>query len=59
MTWLPVPIDEGSERDSVLGLEPEPYEAIQRVLAAAWRVTDPQVLELCRIRLAQGNRCVH
>lgn len=53
MTWLPVESDGGSERDAVLGLVPEPYDAVRRVLTTAWRSTDPDVLELCRRRLAQ------
>jgi hypothetical protein len=53
LTWLPVPTREGCERDSVLGLKPEPYDVVQRVLVRAWRITDPHVLELCRRRLAQ------
>jgi hypothetical protein len=44
---------DGSERDSVLGLKQEPYDAMRRVLTVAWRITDPDVLELCRCRLAQ------
>jgi hypothetical protein len=52
VTWLPAD-DGGSERDAVLGLKPEPYEAVRRVLTAAWSATDPAVLELCRRRLAQ------
>ena len=53
LTWLPVDTGEGSERDVVLGLVPEPYDSLRRVLTAAWQSTDPQVLELCRRRLAQ------
>jgi hypothetical protein len=37
----------------VLGLLPEPYEALCRMLTATWRISDPRLLELCRLRLAQ------
>jgi alkylhydroperoxidase family enzyme len=53
VTWLPVPLDGAAERDGVLGLKPEPYAALRQVLTAAWTATDPDVLELCRRRLAQ------
>jgi len=53
VTWLPVDAVHGSERDAVLGLKPEPYEAVRRVLTTAWRATDPRVLDLCRQRLAR------
>jgi alkylhydroperoxidase family enzyme len=53
MTWLPIEVGELPERDAVLGLVPEPYAAFRDVLTVAWRIADPQVLELCRLRLAQ------
>jgi alkylhydroperoxidase family enzyme len=53
MTWLPVPIGGDAERDVVLGLKKEPYTAMRQVLESAWRITDPRVLDLCRLRLAQ------
>lgn len=53
MTWLPIQVGEGSERDIVLGLKEEPYDAMRRVLATTWRITDPHALDLCRRRLAQ------
>ena len=53
MTWLPVTVGDGCERDAVLGLKQEPYDVMRDVLTAAWVITDPQVLELCRLRLAQ------
>jgi len=53
VTWLPVRTGKGPERDAVLGLVPEPYDVMRRVLTSAWRITDPGVLELCRCRLAQ------
>jgi hypothetical protein len=37
----------------VLGLVPEPYEALCRTLRASRQVADPWLLELCRLRLAQ------
>jgi alkylhydroperoxidase family enzyme len=57
VTWLPVETEAGSERDAVLGLVPEPYQAMRRVLIAAWQSTDPRVLDLCRCRLAQLMEC--
>jgi hypothetical protein len=53
VTWLPVPPDGRAERDAVLGLAAEPYDAVRRVLVAAWDMTDARVLDLCRLRLAQ------
>jgi len=53
MTWLPVQAEEVPERDAVLGLAPEPYAVVREALVAAWQITDPRALELCRLRLAQ------
>jgi hypothetical protein len=53
VTWLPVPTDGRAERDTVLGLKAEPYDVTRRVLLAAWNMTEPGLLEICRVRLAQ------
>jgi hypothetical protein len=53
VTWLPVPADGRAERDAVLGLTSEPYDVMRRVLLAAWNMTEPGLLEICRLRLAQ------
>jgi hypothetical protein len=53
VTWLPIPPSPMAERDAVLGLQPEPYAVLRETLSIAWRITDPQLLELCRLRLAQ------
>jgi hypothetical protein len=41
------------ERDAVLGLKPDVYEALRRLLILAWQITDSHLLDLCRLRLAQ------
>ncbi len=53
MTWLPVDAGELAERDAVLGLVPESYDALRRGLEAVWRIADARLIELCRLRLAQ------
>jgi hypothetical protein len=53
MTWLPLAETGLPERDAALGLKEEPYAALREVLTHAWRITDADLLELCRLRLAQ------
>jgi alkylhydroperoxidase family enzyme len=53
MTWLPVDGDGHSERDAVLGLKSEVYEILRGTLTTVWRITDPHLLDLCRLRVAQ------
>jgi alkylhydroperoxidase family enzyme len=53
MTWLPVEIGTLAERDAVLGLKREVYEPYREALRLAWTATDPRLLDLCRLRLAQ------
>src|SRR5438045_3390605 len=53
MSWVPGEAGAASEREARLGLKPEAYEQLRRILTAAWRATDPQLLDLCRLRLAQ------
>ena len=53
MTWLPVETALLPERDAVLGLKPDVYEALRKTLTLAWQITDSHLLDLCRLRLAQ------
>jgi alkylhydroperoxidase family enzyme len=53
MTWLPVETALLPERDAVLGLKPDVYEALRNTLTLAWRIADSRLLDLCRLRLAQ------
>jgi alkylhydroperoxidase family enzyme len=57
MTWLPTTPDAPNERDAVLGLHGEAYARHRAFLEACARVTDPELLELCRARMAQMLRC--
>lgn len=53
MTWLPVKTALVPERDAVLGLVPDVYDALRKTLTLAWQITDSRLLDLCRLRLAQ------
>jgi hypothetical protein len=53
MTWLPVETAVLPERDAVLGLKPDVYEALRETLTVAWQITDSGLLDLCGLRLAQ------
>ena len=53
MTWLPVETALLPERDAVLGLKPDVYEALRNTLTLAWQIADSRLLDLCRLRLAQ------
>jgi hypothetical protein len=53
MTWLPVKTASLPERDAVLGLKPDVYDALRKTLTLAWQITDSRLLDLCRLRLAQ------
>ena len=57
MTWLPMTVDGSSERDAVLGLHPEAYSRHRVFLDACAAVTDPDLLDLCKARMAQILRC--
>src|SRR5438874_73685 len=57
MTWLPVAQGEAPGYEAVLGLLPEQWENLREVHAAAWAMTDPELLELCRLRIAQTLGC--
>jgi hypothetical protein len=53
MTWLPVEMSLLPERDAVLGLKPDVYHVLRETLTLTWQITDPRLLDLCRLRLAQ------
>ena len=53
MTWLPVEASPLPERDVVFGLKSEVYDLLRGTLTTAWRITDPSVLDTCRLRVAQ------
>lgn len=57
MTWLPVAVDGANERDAVLGLHPEVYARHRAFLAACGEAGDPELLALCRARMAQLLHC--
>jgi alkylhydroperoxidase family enzyme len=57
VTWLPVATDGSSERDAVLGLRPETYARHRELLETAAGAVDGELLELCRLRLAQILHC--
>jgi alkylhydroperoxidase family enzyme len=57
MTWLRVSLDSASDRDGVLGLHPGAYTRHRAFLQACDAVTDRDLLELCRARMAQMLRC--
>jgi alkylhydroperoxidase family enzyme len=57
MTWLPVTVDQGSDRDSVLGLFPEQYANLRELHESAWAMNDAELLELCWLRMAQLLDC--
>jgi hypothetical protein len=56
MTWVPTDLRAASERDAVLGLKPDVYSVFREILRVSWGITDPALLDLCRIRLAQLTR---
>jgi alkylhydroperoxidase family enzyme len=52
MTWLAdLPAGE-TDWDRVSGFCPDAFDAIARLVGAAWQEVDPVVLELCRLRIA-------
>jgi alkylhydroperoxidase family enzyme len=57
MTWLPINGGLSSERDAVLGLHPEVYARYQELLDATSDATDTDLLELCKLRMAQHFGC--
>jgi hypothetical protein len=55
MTWVPIDAGGEPERDAVLGLKPDFYARLREILGVSWQITDPALLDLCRLRLAQLN----
>ncbi len=53
MTWVPIETGGLPERDALLGLKSGPYRIVRDTLTVLWRTTDPGLLDLCRLRLAQ------
>ena len=55
MTWLSGTSDENEEFRAVLGLRPEVLARHEDLVSRIWRDggPDPQVLEMCRLRIAQ------
>src|SRR5206468_1151592 len=56
-TWLPVACSAGSESEAVLALQPEAGRRLREALALSWRITDPGLLQRCRLRMADVLGC--
>jgi hypothetical protein len=52
MTWVPVN-PALPERDALFDLKPGPYRLVRDTLTVLWTTTDPSLLDLARLRLAQ------
>lgn len=57
MTWLPISVDGHNERDAVLGVHAEAYSRHRAFLEACAAAADPDLLALCKARIAQILRC--
>ncbi|ORA19472.1 carboxymuconolactone decarboxylase family protein [Mycobacterium arosiense] len=57
MTWLPMTVDGRNERDVVLGVHPEVYARHREFLKACAAAIDPDLLALCKARIAQMLHC--
>jgi alkylhydroperoxidase family enzyme len=57
MTWLPLERSGASERGAVLALQPHASALWLEVLASSWSIADPELLGLCRLRIAQMLDC--
>lgn len=57
MTWLPITDGGQNERDAVLGMHAEAYARHREFLEACAAATDPDLLALCRARIAQILCC--
>jgi alkylhydroperoxidase family enzyme len=57
MTWLPITRDAQTDRDAVLGLHPEAYARHRAFLRACAAVIEPDLLDLCKARMAQLLGC--
>ena len=56
MTWLPG-VAGGRDLDAALALRPDVRDAFADLYDHLWETTDPQLLEVCRLRIAQLLRC--
>jgi alkylhydroperoxidase family enzyme len=54
---MPVTIEGSSERDAVLGLQAEAFAAYTELLDATAAATDAELLDVCRVRIAQILEC--
>jgi alkylhydroperoxidase family enzyme len=52
MTWLAGVPEGDTDWDRLASLRPEAFDALAAVVAAAWQDTDPELLELARLRIA-------
>jgi hypothetical protein len=57
VTWLPVKVAESPDYEAVFGLLPEQWANLREVYSCAWAMTDRELLELCRMRMAQTFDC--
>jgi len=57
MTWLPLDRSGASERHAVLALQPHASALWLEVLARSWAIADPELLGVCRLRIAQMLAC--
>lgn len=57
MTWLPIEPAGNSDRDAVLGLFPEVYAKHRAFLETCEATTDPDLLRVCKARMAQVLKC--
>jgi len=57
MTWLPISVGGQGERDAVLGVHTEVYARHRVFLEACAAAIDPDLLALCRARIAQILHC--
>lgn len=52
VTWLPGVPEGTTDWERLATLHPEPFAALAEQVGAAWRETDPELLELARLRIA-------
>jgi alkylhydroperoxidase family enzyme len=57
VTWLPITVEAACDRDAVLGMHPEAYARHRAFLEVCEEVADPDLLEVCRARMAQMLGC--
>jgi alkylhydroperoxidase family enzyme len=57
MSWLAVDPLSGSDREAVFDLQPQASAHLIKALELAWSITDPGLLDLCRMAMAQILGC--